>query len=185
MIPLAIPETTVLFLRLFLAGVLGGAIGLERVWHGRPAGLRTNMIIAISSCLFTIISAYGFGAQEPTRIASQIVVGVGFLGAGTMLHNQKQVLGLTTASTIWLVAALGMAVGAGMYLVAAFVTAVALFFLAFLAPISTWLEHHAERNARSQGVTIVHLDHRVHYVSSPHRHPRRKPRAADPMTAKD
>ncbi len=159
----------VLLARLFIAALLGGAIGLERVWHGRPAGLRTDMIIALSSCLFTIISVYGFPGQDITKIASQIVVGVGFLGAGTMFHSQRHVLGLTTASTIWLVAAVGMAIGIGMYGVAAFVTIVSIVFLTFLAPCSDWLEKEGEKHARRRGLKIVREENDVHFVSYPHK----------------
>ena len=96
-----------------LAALLGGLVGLERVGHG-PAGLRTNIIIAMSSCLFTILSIYGFptltvdGPRDSARIAAQIVSGVGFLGAGAVLHSKSRVRGLTSAATIWLVAAIGI-----------------------------------------------------------------------------
>ena len=104
-------------LRLFVAAVLGGAIGLEREWRERQAGLRTHLVVSVGSALFTLVSAYGFndfGARvDPTRIAAQIVTGIGFLGAGAIIRQGLSVRGLTTAATLWLVAAIGMAAGAG------------------------------------------------------------------------
>ncbi len=172
MIPTVVLYTD-LVLRIVVSALLGGAIGLERVWHGRPAGLRTNMMIAISSCLFTILSLYGFPegpGVDASRVASQIVVGVGFLGAGTVLHNSHHVLNLTTASTIWLVAAIGMAAGVGMYLLAGVVTLLAVISLSFFAPLSDWLSRHAEQHARRKGVKIVHEDFGVHFVAHPAHH---------------
>jgi putative Mg2+ transporter-C (MgtC) family protein len=109
--------------RLGLAAVLGGAIGFERELREREAGLRTHMLVCMGSALFTIVSAYGFheflvaGGQivraDPTRIAAQIVTGIGFLGAGAIIRQGLSVRGLTTAATLWLVAAIGMATGAG------------------------------------------------------------------------
>ncbi len=96
--------------KICIAAVLGAIIGLERVWKGHPAGLRTNLLIAISSCIFTIVSIEGFplqgSAQDTARVAAQIVTGVGFLGAGAVLRSKGHVRGLTTAASIWLVAAL-------------------------------------------------------------------------------
>ena len=112
-------------LRLFLAAVLGGAVGMERELREREAGLRTHLLVGVGSALFTIVSAYGFhdflvngGAlvrTDPTRIAAQIVTGIGFLGAGAIIRQGLTVRGLTTAATLWLVAAIGMATGAGYY----------------------------------------------------------------------
>ncbi len=173
----ALPSSDLL-LRVIVAAILGGVMGLERVWHGRPAGLRTNMLISISSCLFTILSMEGFGdsvAGDPTRVASQIVVGVGFLGAGTMLHDHhNHVRGLTTASTIWLVAAVGMAAGTGMYSLAISVTLMALACLTLFAPLSYWLERHAVKRAHRRGIPVVHEDQLVHYVSFAHGKKKRK-----------
>jgi putative Mg2+ transporter-C (MgtC) family protein len=108
-------------LRLFVASVLGGAIGLERELRERGAGLRTHTVVCVGSALFTLVSAYGFedffvssGTRiDPTRIAAQIVSGIGFLGAGAIIRQGLSVRGLTTAATLWLVAAIGMATGAG------------------------------------------------------------------------
>jgi putative Mg2+ transporter-C (MgtC) family protein len=95
-------------------------IGLERELHRQPAGFRTHSLVAVGSALFTIVSAYGFaGASvDPTRIAAQIVSGIGFIGAGTILQHRGNVRGLTTAASLWSVAAIGMAAGAGMVVIA-------------------------------------------------------------------
>jgi putative Mg2+ transporter-C (MgtC) family protein len=100
---------------LVIAVVLGGAIGLERELRGKAAGLRTNILICVGAALFTrlSISVAVDGGGDPARIAAQIVTGVGFIGAGTILHSRGHVSGLTSAATIWLVAAIGVAVGAG------------------------------------------------------------------------
>ena len=104
-------------LRIFVAAALGGAIGLERELRERQAGLRTHLVVSVGSALFTLVSAYGFssfdGKFDPTRIAAQIVSGIGFLGAGAIIRQGLSVRGLTTAASLWLVAAIGMAAGAG------------------------------------------------------------------------
>src|SRR5256884_7909693 len=100
-----------------LETLLGGAIGLERELGGKPAGLRTNILICIGSVLYTHVSIAMVGAAtDPTRVAGQIVTGVGFIGAGTILHARGAVVGLTSAATIWVVAAIGVALGSGYYL---------------------------------------------------------------------
>jgi len=105
-----------LLLQLGLAVLLGGAIGLERELGGKPAGLRTNILICIGSVLYTKLSmTMGGPTSDPTRVAAQIVTGVGFIGAGTILHARGAVVGLTSAATIWVVAAIGVALGAGHY----------------------------------------------------------------------
>ena len=102
--------------RLAIGLVLGALIGFERELHRQPAGFRTHSLVALGSALFTVISAYGFTgpAIDPTRIAAQIVSGIGFIGAGTILQYRGSVRGLTTAASLWSVAAIGMAAGAGM-----------------------------------------------------------------------
>jgi putative Mg2+ transporter-C (MgtC) family protein len=112
-------------LRVGLAAVLGGAIGAEREFREREAGLRTHMLVSVGSALFTLVSAYAwrdfeFSTPEgivfdPTRIAAQIVSGIGFLGAGAIIRQGLSIRGLTTAATLWVVAAIGMASGAGYY----------------------------------------------------------------------
>jgi putative Mg2+ transporter-C (MgtC) family protein len=123
-------------LRLALAAVLGGLIGVERELREREAGLRTHMLVALGSALFTIVSAYGFHdflasgqavvRADPTRIAAQIVTGIGFLGAGAIIRQGLSVRGLTTAATLWVVAAIGLASGAGYYSGAVITTALVL-----------------------------------------------------------
>ncbi len=123
-------------LRLTLAAVLGGLIGVERELREREAGLRTHLLVALGSALFTIVGAYGFHAflasgqsvvrADPTRIAAQIVTGIGFLGAGAIIRQGLSVRGLTTAATLWVVAAVGLAAGAGYYSAAVSTTALVL-----------------------------------------------------------
>ena len=123
-------------LRLALAAVLGGLIGVERELREREAGLRTHLLVALGSALFTIVGAYGFRdfletgdpvvRADPTRIAAQIVTGIGFLGAGAIIRQGFSVRGLTTAATLWVVAAVGLASGAGYYSAAVITTALVL-----------------------------------------------------------
>ena len=111
--------------RLVLAALLGGVIGLERQLKRRPAGLRTNMFICFGAAMFTILStelASEFGIGDRTRIAAQIIPGIGFIGAGSILHAKNGVTGLTTAATLFVVASIGMACGGGLYLLAFFAT---------------------------------------------------------------
>jgi putative Mg2+ transporter-C (MgtC) family protein len=123
-------------LRLAVAAGLGGAVGLERELREREAGFRTHMLVAVGSALFTIAGAYGFRdflvsggnivRTDPTRIAAQVVTGIGFLGAGAIIRQGLSVRGLTTAATLWVVAAIGLTVGAGYYWAAVFTTVIAL-----------------------------------------------------------
>lgn len=101
--------------RLLLSGVLGFAIGFERELYKRPAGLRTHVLVCIASCLIMIISVYGFSEGDPARIAAQVVSGIGFLGAGAILRSDRDIKGITTAATIWMSAAIGLACGNGLY----------------------------------------------------------------------
>jgi putative Mg2+ transporter-C (MgtC) family protein len=126
-------------LRLALAAFLGALIGVERELRDRQAGLRTHLLVALGSALFTIVSAYGFEdflrsgqsvvRADPTRIAAQIVTGIGFLGAGAIIRQGASVRGLTTAATLWVVAAVGLASGAGYYSGAVIATLLVLFAL--------------------------------------------------------
>jgi len=137
-------------LRLSVAAVLGGAIGIERELRERQAGLRTHLLVCVGSALFTLVSAYGFSEfmvgnvmrSDPTRIAAQIVTGVGFLGAGAIIRQGLSVRGLTTAATLWLVAAIGMAAGAGYYSAALITTAGALLTLGPLRGLAFRILRH-------------------------------------------
>jgi putative Mg2+ transporter-C (MgtC) family protein len=106
-------------LRLAVAAGLGGAIGFERELRERQAGLRTHLVVCVGAALFTLVGAYAFAdwgnKVDPTRVAAQIVTGIGFLGAGAIIRQGLSVRGLTTAATLWLVAAIGMSAGAGFY----------------------------------------------------------------------
>jgi putative Mg2+ transporter-C (MgtC) family protein len=139
------PPVFDVFLRLLLAAALGGAIGLEREYRHKPAGLRTNMLIALGSALFSVMSIdLGAAAGSPDRIAAQVVTGIGFLGAGAILRSGENVHGLTTAATIWVNAAIGMAAGLGAYAVATVGAAITLVVLAFL-PVMEQLFERRER----------------------------------------
>ena len=124
-------------IRLLIALALGFALGLERELTNKYAGLRTHILVTLGACIFTIISIYGFptfasgdnvnltqatGIRDTSRVAAQIVTGIGFIGAGTVLRNGPMVFGLTTAATLWIAASIGMACGAGMYGIAIFAT---------------------------------------------------------------
>ncbi len=128
-------------LRILLAVVLGGVVGLERQLSGKPAGLRTNIMICLGSAVFTIISEQmAKPGDSVTRIASQIVTGVGFLGAGAIIRERGGIHGLTTAATIWLVASIGMACGAGFYSLAVISTIIAIIVLIGLVKLDKYLE---------------------------------------------
>jgi len=120
--------------------VLGAVIGYERELHRQPAGFRTHSLVAVGSALFTIISAYGFAGPsvDPTRIAAQIVSGIGFIGAGTILQHRGNIRGLTTAASLWSVAAIGMAAGAGMLAIATIGTFLILVVLSVLDRIEEY-----------------------------------------------
>ncbi len=104
--------------RLLLAIVLAGIVGWERERRGRPAGFRTYIMVGLGSAMFTLVSLYAFPGSDPARVAAQVVTGVGFLGAGTILQRQTDVHGLTTAAGLWAVAAIAMAAAAGLYVIA-------------------------------------------------------------------
>ena len=108
-----------LILRLFLGGMMGGLIGLEREFRAKEAGLRTHFIVALGSALFMIISQYAFGGRyDAARVAAQVVSGIGFIGAGVIIFQKNVVRGVTTAAGLWVAAAIGLACGAGMFVVA-------------------------------------------------------------------
>lgn len=142
--------------RLVVGLVLGAVIGFERELHRQPAGFRTHSLVALGAALFTIVSAYGFAGEmvDPTRIAAQIVTGIGFIGAGTILQHRGNVRGLTTAASLWSVAAIGMAAGAGLLAMAVIGTVLILVVLALLdrveAVASRWIRL-PHRPARRDG----------------------------------
>jgi putative Mg2+ transporter-C (MgtC) family protein len=133
-------------LRLLFAAFLSGLIGIEREVHGRAAGFRTHLLVGVATCLMVIVSEYFFKKygglssnmavrMDPARIAAQIVVGIGFLGAGVIIKSGPMVRGLTTAACLWMVAGVGMAVGTGLYAPAVMVAMIAMFNLLFLKQI--------------------------------------------------
>jgi len=124
--------------RLIIAAILGGIIGLERQLRHKPAGLRTNMFICFGSAMFTVLSKELAGQpSDSTRIAAQIIPGIGFIGAGSILHSRGSVTGLTTAATLFVVASVGMAVGGGLYITAIFATILILLALAVLGNLES------------------------------------------------
>jgi putative Mg2+ transporter-C (MgtC) family protein len=128
--------------RLCLSAALGASLGLEREWRQKHAGLRTNILIAIGSTLFTLMSIdlSASSGGDPTRLAAQIVSGIGFLGAGAIMRTGAGIRGLTTASMIWVNAAIGVAVGGGEYRLALIATAVTLVVLVLLSPVEKWID---------------------------------------------
>jgi putative Mg2+ transporter-C (MgtC) family protein len=151
-------------LRLGLAAILGGAIGVERELRDREAGIRTHLLVSLGSALFTLVSAYGFHEfltsgdavvrADPTRIAAQIVTGIGFLGAGAIIRDGLSVRGLTTAATLWVVAGIGMACGAGWYWAAVITT---LFTIVALGPLRAVAYKWIDRVKPEENRLIVEL----------------------------
>ena len=147
-----------LLIRLATAAALGGAIGVERHRADKAAGLRTHMLVCLGSALFMIVSAHGFGEVlrpslvqlDPSRIAAQVVSGIGFLGAGAILRRNEAVMGLTTAANIWAVAAVGLATGGGMFAAAVSATVIMLVVLTFMK----WVE---DQIAVGTGLRVVSL----------------------------
>jgi putative Mg2+ transporter-C (MgtC) family protein len=135
-----------------LAIILGGAVGLEREVRGKPAGLRTNILICVAATLFTVLSIESpLGRADPGRVAAQVLTGVGFIGAGTILHMRGSITGLTSAATIWVVTAIGMAIGARAYVEALGATTLVMIVLGGLR----WVEDAlARQTTRSR--LIVH-----------------------------
>lgn len=151
-----------LVLRMILAVVLGGLIGMEREWSNHAAGFRTHILVCLGSATIMLLSSYGFSQfvneanvrTDPARLAAQVISGIGFLGAGAILRNGNMIKGLTTAASVWVVAAIGLSVGAGFYTGA--------FFCTFLVLISLFLlnkwEKHLMRNRRYHDVDIQIID---------------------------
>ena len=152
--------TLELILRIFVAAVLGGLIGLEREYREKSAGFRTHFLVALGSALFMVVSAYGFGdvitgtqdqaiRLDVSRIAAQVVTGIGFIGAGTIIFQKNVVRGLTTAAGVWVTAAIGLACGGGLYVIASVSTFLVLLGLeAFNYFLRRFDRHHEEYNKR-------------------------------------
>jgi len=135
-----------ILIRLAVATAAGTAVGVEREMRDQAAGLRTHILVSVGSCLFTLVGVYGFTAFEaskssidPSRVAAQIVTGIGFLGAGAIIRQGITVRGLTTAASLWIMAAIGMAVGVGMYWATGFAVLFTLISLWGLRPFRRWL----------------------------------------------
>lgn len=143
------------FWRITLAAFLGGLVGTERELKGHPAGLRTNILVSVGACLFTVLSIKGFplvgAAQDTARVAAQVVTGVGFLGAGAVIQTKRDVHGLTTAATIWMVAAVGMAAATDLYAIAIATTVITMVVLTLLGPFSIWLSRKGEEMREDNG----------------------------------
>src|SRR3954468_4939471 len=149
--------------RIGAAAILGGAIGLEREWHGHWAGLRPHMMVAIGSAIFVIAgtAAHGQNVDGPSRVIQGVASGIGFLGAGTILKlgEKMEIKGLTTASSIWLAAALGIAAGLAEYSLAMASAAISLFVLGVLLPVEKFLAHrHNWRQNHQQNAERADID---------------------------
>jgi len=153
-----------LLLQLGLATLCGGWIGLEREFSGKPAGLRTNILICVGATLFTSLSiVMSLGRGDPARVAAQILPGVGFIGAGTILHTRGSVTGLTSAATIWVVAAIGMALGARAYTEAIGTTLLVMLVLSGLGRVERIVargttETHLLVHARPEATMLADLE---------------------------
>ena len=153
-----------LLLQLLLAVVFGGAIGLERELSGKPAGLRTNILICIGATFFTVLSLHLASTRgDPGRVAAQILPGIGFIGAGTILHMRGAVTGLTSAATLWVVAAIGMSLGSGAYVEAVGATLLVLVVLGGLRPLERLIalrssQSHLTIHARPEATTVEDLE---------------------------
>ncbi len=138
-----------IILRIMVAALLGALLGYEREHLGKEAGLRTHVLVTVGSALFTSLSLFGFdgthAAFDPSRIASQIVIGIGFVGGGVLIHQRQRVQGLTTAAELWVAAAIGMAMGVGWYAIAIFTT-----FLVFLVLSAQKLSHPDNGKSKSK-----------------------------------
>ena len=144
------PQTIEMLFQLVLATIFGMTLGLERQRRGKPAGLRTYTLVCLGSALFTILSSHvpmqNSSAFDPSRIASQVVVGIGFIGAGIIFLKEDSVFGLTTAAGLWVAAAIGMAVGFRMYAIAAFATIISFLVLWLF----TFVDNRISRYTRPQ-----------------------------------
>jgi putative Mg2+ transporter-C (MgtC) family protein len=131
--------------RISLTVLLSGLIGAEREWSGRPAGLRTHILVGVGAALVMLVSMFGFGGtNDPARLAAQVVSGIGFLGAGAILRDRGDITGITTASTIWITAMIGLAAGNGFYFGAIFSTVIVILTLIGLRYIESYINHHTK-----------------------------------------
>ena len=138
-----------LIVQLVVAGVLGGLIGAEREYRAKVAGTRTHLLVALGAALMMIVSRYGFGGQgDPSRVAAQIVSGIGFIGAGAIMVHRQAVHGLTTAAGIWVAAGIGMAVASGLYVVSVAATILSLVGLEVVGWICRERRDDAERREK-------------------------------------
>ena len=166
-IPWVSPLELTMVLRLIVAAVLGGIVGMERGSGDRPAGFRTHILVCVGSALFMLVSIYGFddiapvtttleddiGTRRDTaRIAAQVVSGIGFLGAGTILHGGLTIKGLTTAASLWIVSAIGLAVGSGMYLLS---TVATMLTMLTLVTFRTWEKRFAGTRSDRRFIRVV------------------------------
>lgn len=130
--------------RLLVAALLGGVVGLDRELRAKPAGLRTNMLIAVGAALFAIVSVH-MEPLAPSRVAANVAPGIGFIGAGVILRGHRGVAGITTAATIFVVAAVGLAAGAGMWRTACAATLIVVVTLLALSPLERWIRPFVAR----------------------------------------
>ena len=166
-IPWVSPLELTMVLRLIVAAILGGIVGMERGSGDRPAGFRTHILVCVGSALFMLVSIYGFddiapvtttleddiGTRRDTaRIAAQVVSGIGFLGAGTILHEGLTIKGLTTAASLWIVSAIGLAVGSGMYLLS---TVATMLTMLTLVTFRTWEKRFAGTRSDRRFIRVV------------------------------
>lgn len=160
------PSQAELVLRIVVAAVLGGVIGMERELSDHPAGLRTHIALALGAALFGVVSGYGFAGfdalrtdtnyqVDPTRVASTMVTGIGFLGGGAILKEGAKVRGLTTAASLWVTAAIGLACALGQFLLAAATTLIVLLSLTVLRRPQRWAVFR--RLARANETVVIHL----------------------------
>jgi len=136
----ALPDSQIV-LRLLLAAAIGGLLGAEREVRRKSAGFRTNILIAVGACLFTLVGM-AFPSGDPSRVTAQIVTGIGFIGAGAILHSGDTIHGMTTAAMIWVNAALGAAAGLGQFRLATIGGAITLAVLLILAPLERKIEEN-------------------------------------------
>lgn len=143
---LDLPEAQTIIIRILVSFVLGVLVGIERGISNKAVGFRTLSLVCVGSTGFTLVSIYGFHAVDTSRVSAQIVTGIGFLGAGAILHQGYMTKGLTTAAALWVAAAIGMACGTGMFILAFILTLVALILLWVLKPFKIHLDRIVDRD---------------------------------------